>query len=231
MQLHVHDTAEAAAEAAAAWLEVAIAEALAIRGQCHVALSGGRTPWRMLEALPIGVFEDPRIELWQVDERAVPMNDDRRNAAQIVARALPPRGRLHAARFHPMPVESEPLCGGATDYAAAMTRRLGASATLDIVQLGLGADAHTASLVPGDPLLDVEDRLVGVSMPYQGVERMTLTFPVLNAARFRLWLVTGADKVDALRALIDGDTRVPCGRVTRGASVVFADVAAASGLG
>ena len=106
----------------------------------------------------------------------------------------------------------------------------GTPPVLDVVQLGLGADAHTASLVPGDALLDVHDQDVGVSGPYQGVPRMSLTFRVLNAARHRLWLVTGADKVDALRALWNGDASVPAGRVARESSIVFADAAAAAGL-
>jgi 6-phosphogluconolactonase len=230
MQVHVHETPEGTAQAAATWLATAMGAALAARGRCHLALSGGRTPWRMLDALPAAALADPGLEIWQVDERVVPFDDDRRNAAQIVARLVASRGGIDPARFHAMPVERTPLSTAADDYAAELSR-LGNPPVLDIVQLGLGADAHTASLVPGDPLLEVGDRMVGLSVPYQGVVRMSLTFPVLNAARERLWLVTGADKVDALRALIAGDPDVPCGRVTRARAVVFADAAAAAGLG
>jgi len=230
MQIHVHETPEATAQAAATWLATAMAAALAARGHCHLALSGGRTPWRMLDALPAAALAAPGVEIWQVDERAVPLDDERRNAAQIGARLVASRGGIDPARFHAMPVEREPLAAAADDYAAQLSL-LGDPPILDIVQLGLGADAHTASLVPGDPLLDVGDRMVGLSVPYQGVVRMSLTFPVLNAARERLWLVTGADKVDALRALMDGDRVVPCGRVKRAHAVVFADAAAAAGLG
>ena len=100
---------------------------------------------------------------------------------------------------------------------------------LDVVQLGLGADAHTASLVPGDALLNITDRMVGVCGEYQGTQRLSLTFPVLNAARARLWLVTGADKVTALAALLAGDKSLPCGRVRRDGAIIFADAAAAAG--
>src|SRR5258708_17153196 len=91
----------------------------------------------------------------------------------------------------------------------------------------MGADGHTASLVPGDQLLEAHDRDVGISVPYQGVPRMTLTFRVLDAARHRLWLVTGADKAAALRKLWAGDASAPAGRVWRDSAVGFTDFAAA----
>jgi 6-phosphogluconolactonase/glucosamine-6-phosphate isomerase/deaminase len=129
-----------------------------------------------------------------------------------------------------MPVERVPLAAGAADYAALLAERCGSPPVLDVVQLGLGADGHTASLVPGDPLLKADDRDVGISGEYQGVRRMTLTYRVLDAARHRLWLVTGADKATALAALWHGDGAMPAGRVAREASFVYADAAAAAAL-
>jgi 6-phosphogluconolactonase/glucosamine-6-phosphate isomerase/deaminase len=129
-----------------------------------------------------------------------------------------------------MPVEHQPLADGAADYAKLLAERCGTPPVLDVVQLGLGADGHTASLLPGDPLLAERLADVGISGVYQGVRRMTLTFRVLNAARHRLWLVTGGDKARALRALWDGDAAVPAGRVAREASFVFADAEAAAAL-
>jgi 6-phosphogluconolactonase len=225
----VSETAEAAATRAAEWLRTEIGRAVAQRQRCRVALSGGRTPWRMLHELRQLRVHWHGVQLFQVDERVVPANDERRNARQIADLVIAP-GALAAGQFHPMPVEREPLVAGAEDYSALLASEAGTPPVLDVVQLGLGADGHTASLVPRDPLLEVHDRDVGISGLYQGTLRMSLTLRVLNAARHRLWLVTGADKVGALRQLWDGDTSVPAGRVAREASIVFADAAAAAGL-
>ena len=96
------------------------------------------------------------------------------------------------------------------------------------MHLGLGPDGHTASLVPGDPVLDVSDRLVAVTQPYQGYRRMTLTFPALAHAELLLWLIVGAEKRDALVRLLSGDESIPAGRVSAPRSVVMADVDAAA---
>ncbi|MEI8296711.1 MAG: 6-phosphogluconolactonase [Pseudomonadota bacterium] len=229
MRIQVSETAELAAAHAAEWLRAEISRASSLRGRCLVALSGGRTPWRMLHDLRRLRVHWHDVQLFQVDERLVPATDERRNARQIADLMIAPDA-LQASQFHPMPVEREPIAAAIADYAALLASMAGTPPVLDVVQLGLGADAHTASLVPGDALLDVHDQNVGVSGPYQGVARMSLTFPVLNAARHRLWLVTGADKVDALRALWEGDASVPAGRVARESSIVFADAAAAAGL-
>jgi 6-phosphogluconolactonase/glucosamine-6-phosphate isomerase/deaminase len=106
-------------------------------------------------------------------------------------------------------------------YAAALPQQLG------LVHLGLGPDGHTASLIPGDPVLDVSDRDVAVTGEYEGRRRMTLTYPVLNRARQILWLVTGDDKVDALARLRAGDPSIPAGRVSTANALVVADAAAA----
>ena len=96
----------------------------------------------------------------------------------------------------------------------------------DLVHLGLGPDGHTASLVPGDPVLSVTDRLVALTEPYQERVRMTLTYPGLARARQILWLITGADKKEPLAKLLAGYTSIPAGRVEAGASLVMADRAA-----
>ena len=227
MDLRVFETADEAAAAAAKWLSASLGESARQRGEATLALSGGRTPWRMLEGLGHDDLPWPQLRVFQVDERAVPPDDQRRNGRRIM-QLLVRAGRLDRTRFHAMAAENDSLDAAAAAYAEVLATYLGTPPVLDVVQLGLGADAHTASLVPDDALLSVKDRTVGVCGVYQGTHRLSLTFPVLNASRARLWLVTGADKVTALSALLAGDERVPCGRVRRDASVVFADAAAAA---
>ncbi len=229
MRIHVLPTPEIAAERAANWLRAEIGRAYAQRGRCLIALSGGRTPWRMLRELRCLRVHWHDLQVFQVDERVVAENDERRNARQIADLLVAP-AMLHAAQFHAMPVERSNLGAGAEEYARLLSEHGGTPPVLDVVQLGIGADGHTASLVPDDRLLDAHDRDVGISVPYQGVARMTLTFRVLDAARHRLWLVTGADKAAALRKLWVGDASVPAGRVARESAFVFTDSAAAGEL-
>jgi 6-phosphogluconolactonase len=229
MRIQVLPTADAAAARAADWLRAEIGRASAQRGRCLIALSGGRTPWRMLRELRRLRVHWHDLQVFQTDERVVPANDERRNSRQIADFLVAPDA-LAADQFHPMPVERSDLRAGADEYARLLGEFGGSPPVFDVVQLGLGADGHTASLVPGDRLLAERTAAVGVSVAYQGVVRMSLTFPVLDAARHRLWLVTGSDKAGALGQLWAGETSVPAGRVAREAAFVFADTAAAAGL-
>jgi 6-phosphogluconolactonase/glucosamine-6-phosphate isomerase/deaminase len=126
-----------------------------------------------------------------------------------------------------MPVESADLEAAAARYAATLHEIAGSPPVLDMVHLGLGPDGHTASLVPGDPALDVEDMDVVLSGPYQGRHRMTLTYPILNRARRILWIVTGSDKAGMVNRLLDGDETIPAGRIRRDGAVLLADETAA----
>jgi len=162
-------------------------------------LAGEDVPWQ-------------RVRLFQVDERAAPDGDPDRNLTHLLdsLRGAP-------AMVSAMPVTEPDLAVAAAGYGASLPARF------DLVHLGLGPDGHTASLVPGDPVLEVTDRLVAVTGSYQGHRRMTLTYPALARADQLLWLVTGADKKAPLAQLIAGDRSIPAGRVEAARSLILAD--------
>ncbi len=204
------------ARAAAAFVAGAARRAADERGRFTCAVSGGRTPWAMFAALASEDVPWERVVVYQVDERVAPTGDADRNLHHLTeALADAP------ARVVPMPVEDDDLEAGAAAYASSLPD------AFDLVHLGLGPDGHTASLVPGDPVLQVTDRLVALTRPYQERVRMTLTYPALARARQLLWLVTGPDKREPLARLLAGDTGIPAGRVEAAASLVLADAAAA----
>jgi 6-phosphogluconolactonase len=210
-------------------VQVIVADAkagIATRGHYTLAVSGGRTPWRMLGLLASEPLEWVHVELFQVDERIAPDGDPARNWTHV-RETLLERAPLPAANVHPMPVDPTRGAAGAADYGRALEAACGTPPVLDLVHLGLGADGHTASLVPGDPALEVRDAHVTVSGPYQGHRRMTLTLPTLDRARRLLWVVTGAEKRNALSRLLDGDGSIPAGRVRAAEGLVLADRAAA----
>ena len=210
--------AEAAARRGAELIAAAGRDAGRERGSFSLALSGGRTPWQMVALLADAPLPWDRTALFQVDERIAAPGSEKRNLTHLV-RMLPIECQ---AVLRPMPVTNRDLGAAAREYEAELPERL------DLVHLGLGTDGHTASLLPGDPVLDVADRLVAVTeTAYQDHRRMTLTYPALAAARAILWLVTGEDKRAALARLLDGDRSIPAGRVENDRMTVVADGAAA----
>ena len=208
---------EAVARAGAAFVAERARDAVAARGICHIAVSGGRTPWAMFAELTSHTVPWDAAVIYQVDERVAPAGDPSRNLTHLM-QAL----GSAPARVLAMPVNDADLAAAAAAYADDLPDHF------DLVHLGLGPDGHTASLVPGDPVLSVTDRLVALTGPYQGHPRMTLTYPALARARQLLWLVTGADKKAALSALLAADRAIPAGRVEAAASLVVADEAAAT---
>jgi len=195
-----------AAERITQWLGAAILE----RGMATLALSGGTTPTAMLSKFAEHDLDWARVHVFQVDERIVSVEDESRNLRGMLS-SLAPR-IVECARIHAMPVESNNLELAAAKYSELLRSIAGSPPVLDAVQLGLGADGHTASLVPGDAALNVADD-VAIAARYQGFERMTLTLPAINRARRRLFLVTGAAKSEALHGLLTSDTSIVATRV------------------
>jgi 6-phosphogluconolactonase len=216
LQIEVLADADAVAKRAATFVVEQAAAAVAEHGRFTFAVSGGHTPWAMFAHLgrqmPWG-----QVTIYQVDERIAPDGDPDRNLTHL-RQSLVAGG---AADVRPMPVGATDLEEAAADYSRSLPEYL------DLVHLGLGPDGHTASLVPGDPVLEVADRDVAVTAYYQGRRRMTLTYRPLNNARQVLWLVTGEDKVNALRRLRAEDRSIPAGRVEAASQLVIADAAAA----
>ncbi|MFV0524761.1 MAG: 6-phosphogluconolactonase [Acidimicrobiales bacterium] len=228
------DDAAAVADHGAAQLAAVITDVVAARGRCRLAVSGGSTPAPAFARLAGMDLPWNRVTVWQVDERVATAGAPDRNLTMIAATlgatparivAMPVDGLVPARRAGPAtgPDVGRALAAAANRYAALLPERF------DLVHLGLGADGHTASLVPGDPVLDVRDRLVGGTRPYQGLRRMTLTYPALARADRLVWLVSGGDKAGAVAALLAGDRSVPAGRVALPASSVL--IADRAGLG
>src|SRR5262249_23829384 len=139
--------------------------------------------------------------------------------------------RRRRGQSHAVPVEAPRRGPAARSYALPLRETVGSPPVLDLIHLGLGPDGHTASLVPGDPVVDVTDADVAPTGVYQGRRRMTLTYPTLNRSRRVLWLVTGSEKAGMLARMRAGDESIPAGRGRQDRAMVLADRAAAGSHG
>jgi len=229
MKIEVYSNADTVAQKAAALVAAEARAAVSARGAFVMAVSGGHTPWQMLRALAGEDVPWDAVHVVQVDERVAPTGDPDRNLTHL-RESLLEHAPLRAERIHAMPVESSNLQAACEQYALSLRAIAGSPPVLDLVHLGLGPDGHTASLVPGDPVLEINDADVALTGLYQGRRRMTLTYPILNRSRRVLWLVTGSDKAGMLARLRVGDARIPAGRVRTDHALVLADRAAAGRL-
>ena len=229
MKLEVFDDADSVARAAATTIAADARAGIAAHGRFALAVSGGHTPWIMLRALAGDDIPWAGVHVYQVDERVAPDGHPDRNLTHL-RESLLQHAPLRPEQIHAMPVETADLQAAAMQYALALREIAGSPPVLDLVHLGLGPDGHTASLVPGDAVLDVADKDVALTGVYQGRRRMTLTYPTINRARRVLWVVTGSEKVKMLRRLRDGDVSIPAGRVQRDQALLLDDRAAAEQL-
>ena len=230
MNIEVLADADSVARKAAAIIAAEIQDAVVARGQCVLAISGGHTPWIMLRHLAGEKVPWEELHIVQVDERVAPAGHPDRNLKHL-HESLLTRVPLRAEQVHAMPVEASDLETSAKTYSKTLSQIAGSPPVLDLVHLGLGPDGHTASLVPGDPDLNVTDVEVALTGVYQGRRRMTLTYPIINRSRRILWLVTGPDKAGPLGRLRDVDPAIPAGRVRQDQALVLADRDAAAELG
>ena len=229
MKIEVYSDGDAVAQKAAAVVAAEARAAAAARGTFVMAVSGGHTPWQMLRALASEDVPWDSVHVVQVDERVAPAGDPDRNLTHL-RESLLEHAPLSPERIHAMPVESANLQAACEEYAQTLRTIAGSPSVLDLIHLGLGPDGHTASLVPGDPVLEIKDADVALTGLYQGRRRMTLTYPILNRSRRVLWLVTGSEKAVMLPRLRAGDPKIPAGRVRADHALVLADQAAATRL-
>jgi 6-phosphogluconolactonase len=226
MRIEALADADSVARKGAAFTAAEARSAVAARGHFIVAFSGGHTPWQMLRALAGEEMPWARVHVVQVDERVAPAGDPDRNLTHL-CESLLAHCPLRPEQVHAMPVESADLEAASERYAMTLRQIAGFPVVLDLAHLGLGPDGHTASLVPGDPVLDVTGADVALTGIYQGRRRMTLTFPMLNRSRRIVWLVTGREKAEMLARLCRGDRSIPAGRISQDQALVLADHEAA----
>jgi 6-phosphogluconolactonase len=226
MQIQVYANAESVALEAAKLIAEEARSAVAARGSFVMAVSGGKTPWIMLRDLVQEEVPWSGVHVLQVDERVAPEGDPDRNLTHL-RESLLEHAPLRPEQIHAMPVEASNLEAACMRYAMTLDEIAGSPPVLDLVHLGLGPDGHTASLVPGDPVLNVKEANVALTGIYQNRRRMTLTYPIINRSRRILWLATGAEKIGMLARLQAGDVSIPAGRVNSARAVILADRAAA----
>jgi 6-phosphogluconolactonase len=229
MKVQVFADADAVARAAAQFIAAEVRAAVTARGRFIMAVSGGKTPWQMLRNLANEEVPWPHVHIVQVDERIAPAGDPDRNLTHL-RESLLSHAPLPPEHIYAMPVDETDLEAAAASYARTLETISGSPPVLDLAHLGLGPDGHTASLVPGDEILNVTDRDVALTGVYQNRRRMTLTYPLLNRSRKILWLVTGAEKVEMVIRLRDGDVTIPSGRVRQENALLLTEHSAAGKL-
>lgn len=207
----VQGAAVYAAELMATQLRFAVWE----RGRAVLACSGGKGPRPVFERLARADVPWGSVVVAQVDERVVPDGHPDRNWRMLTEALL---SRVHVLATLPMPVTDDDLDAAADRYAVAL-RDACTDGRIDVLHLGLGPDGHTASLVPGDRVVDVDDRDVAVTAVYDGHRRMTLTTPAINRARTIVWHVAEPGKREAVQRLLGRDARIPAGRIRQDATV------------
>ena len=231
-------TPETVAEAAADRIVAAARNAIRRRGRFRMALSGGSTPrpvYSLLAAPPrIAAVDWSRVEFFWGDERCVPPDHPESNFGVARQLLLDRLAGLRQAAIHRMPADAPDRDAAARRYQAEIARAFGVAPdaprppAFDLVWLGMGRDGHTASLFPGSTALAEQRRWVVASWaPAPAAWRMSLTLPIINAARSALFVVSGADKAGPLRSIRSGSHDLPAARVHARSTTWLVDARAA----
>ena len=201
---------------AAEWIAAVVQEAIAARGLCRLALAGGETPRAVHEALANRKVDWSRVQITFGDERCVPPEDADSNfrmaKESLFDRVSIPAGNVFRIRGEIAP---EDAAREYEDKLAAVASRFGETRYVhDLILLGMGPDGHTASLFPGSPALDETARnVIPATGPKPPPQRITMTFPLLNAARKVCFLVKSAEKLPLVEKIVAGDRSLPAGRI------------------
>lgn len=223
MQINVYSTSEEVAHEAAQWISSLAKRKIETKGSFSFAISGGRTPWEMLAKLAQENLPWEKINLFQVDERIAPDGHKDRNLTQLF-HVLKGTRLMTRLNIFPMHVISENLQEACEEYAQHIERITG-NCILDLIHLGMGADGHTASLIPGDKVCDVENQMIALTdQPYQGRQRMTMTYPLINQAENILWLITGEEKKEMLVRMLNKDPEIPAGKISQDQAILMTDL-------
>jgi 6-phosphogluconolactonase len=225
MEIRTFESADEVAKEAANYIADRIRENIVLKGSFTMAISGGRTPWEMIKELAKEDLPWEKVFLFQVDERIAPDAHPDRNLTQLF-KAIEGTKLVLNLNIFPMRVTADNLdeaCGEYADHIFRLTE----NGKFDLIHLGLGTDGHTASLVPGDSVLSIQDRSVAVTGDlYQGRHRMTLTYPLINQASKILWVVTGDEKAEMLKRLLHKDPTIPAGKINQQHAIVLTEESA-----
>ena len=226
MEIRTFQSSNEVAREAALYIADRIRENIAKKGFFTLAISGGRTPWEMIKELATQDLPWEKVFLFQVDERVAPDGHPDRNLTQLF-KSIQDSSLNTRLNIFPMHVIAEDLEEACAEYSENI-KRITETGKLDLIHLGIGTDGHTASLIPGDSVLEVGDKNVALTdSPYQGRERMTLTYPLINQAEKILWIVTGEEKAEMLERLLQQDPTIPAEKINQSHAIILTEESAA----
>lgn len=225
MEIRTFQSSNALAKEAAVYIADRVRENITKKGFFTLAISGGRTPWEMIKELATEDLPWEKIFLFQVDERIAPDGHADRNLTQLF-KSIQGTPLVNRLNIFPMHVVAEDLNAACVEYAE-IIKRITETGKFDLVHLGIGTDGHTASLIPSDEVLEVHDKGVALTKnPYQGRQRMTLTYPLINQAEKILWVVSGEEKAAMLNRLIQKDPTIPAGKIEQHNAILLTEESA-----
>lgn len=227
MEIRTFQTTEDVAQEAAVYIADRIRENVSRKGFFTMAISGGRTPWAMMKELAKEDLPWEKVFLFQVDERVAPDAHEDRNLTQLF-KAIEGTRLVLRLNFFPMRVNAGDLDEACAEYESHI-QRMTENGKFDLIHLGIGTDGHTASLVPGDAVLDITEKGVAITQKlYQGRHRMTLTYPMINQAEKILWVITGSEKAEMLNRLLHRDSSIPAGLIDQTHAIVLTEESASA---